>query len=586
MYYQGQPVYLEVVPELIVVSSPLPTAAENARETLNTLGLQVVGARRLTQASGHWLLELPPDISPQAAAIAQESLRSDARFDFASTAFKILGGTRPMLPLNRVGVRFRDGVPRRQIDSLIYATGTSVVREPRPDSGFQEFWIAYPKGVSSDPLSVAATYYRHPFVEYAHPDMVNDVGPAFVPTDPYYSEQYYLKNATFFNGVRVDINVERAWDVELTKGCGIPSGGCQAVAVIDDGVQASHPDFNGHVNFGYHVFGNNTFGCTQCAWNPSNDPSHGTLVAGIILGQHNSQGIAGIAPGVYIVPVRIFRPLVEGGPASDLQLADGINFAWNLAAAAVLSNSWGYLDPTYEGNQPVTNAINNATTQGRSGKGAVVVFSAGNTSQRDFNQIGGVQYPAKLSNVLAVGAIDRFGSLTDYTPEGPQLDVVAPSGHYTGTCIGDIVTTDLVGSRGCNDGPSGEIDYSSTFSGTSAAAPQVAGVAALLLAKEPSLTESVARGRITQNANPWGPANQFGAGKLNAYATLVGPPPSVAIGGPSAVRRRVPCTWSAIVSGGTPPYVYGWTVNNLPVGGNSPELVVPPSLSVSQSPTI
>lgn len=72
-----------------------------------------------------------------------------------------------------------------------------------------------------------------------------------------------------------------------------------------------------------------------------------------------------------------------------------------------------------------------------------------------------------------MGAINRSGELTNYTPEGPELDLVAPSGHFAGWCNGDVVTRDLRGDDGvCNDGPNANVDYTSTFTGTSAAAPR------------------------------------------------------------------------------------------------------------------
>lgn len=142
--------------------------------------------------------------------------------------------------------------------------------------------------------------------------------------------------------------------------------------------------------------------------------------------------------------------------------------------------------------------------------------------------------------MIAVGAINRTGALTNYSPEGSELDIVAPSGHDTGHCLGEIVTTDLSGAGGCNDGPSANIDYTSTFSGTSAPAPQVSGAAALLLAKEPSLTLSQARSRILGAADPWGPPTQLGAGELNTFRMFPPPPPpfTVTAGAPGPVSAK------------------------------------------------
>lgn len=184
-------------------------------------------------------------------------------------------------------------------------------------------------------------------------------------------------------------------------------------------------------------------------------------------------------------------------------------WAWNAAEADVVNNSWNGGAPSYA----ITNTITDATTNGRFGKGTVIVFSAGNNAN-DPN--AAVSYPANLSNVIAVGAIDRTGTVAYYSNGGPELDVVAFAGNYAG----DIVTMDLLGPAGYNGGPDGNNDYTSHFSGTSAAAPQVAGVAALLLSREPSLTYQQVLSRIKGGADPWGPSDDYGAGKLNAYRTL------------------------------------------------------------------
>jgi subtilisin family serine protease len=199
--------------------------------------------------------------------------------------------------------------------------------------------------------------------------------------------------------------------------------------------------------------------------------------------QDNGLGISGVAPLVRVNSIRIFRrtypPESQQGTvaASTSQMAAAINYAWNTLGSHVLSNSWGGGAPS----TAITNAITNALSQGRGGLGAVVVFAAGNPSNREGGYIGPVQYPASLSstrNVISVGAINRYGDPANYTPDGtwpwgPRIDVVAPSGHYTDPCVGEVVTLDRYGSPGCNDGPGSDINYTSTFSGTSATAPQV-----------------------------------------------------------------------------------------------------------------
>ena len=524
-YYQGQPVYLDVDPEQIVVASDEQKPAEAARQVLSALGVGVEDAGTLTQARGHRVLRLAggrPETVKRAAAL----LRADRRFSFASPAFRTVEGRNRVLLLNRVAVQFRERVTPAQVDSLNRTLGTRVVRLPKPDSGFFAYHLAYPAG--ADPLRIAQALDRSPLVEWADPDKVSDRQLFYTPTDPYYGLQFHLKNANYLNGVPVDINVEPVWN--YTRG-----NGSLRVTVIDDGVDILHGNLGGgytgdmHTGQwggaqGYDVLWYS--GIPDSGTQPCCNDTHGTSVAGIIAAsQDNGIGGAGIAPSVIVNHVRIFRqtypPQSYSGSqvASDAGIADGINWAWRWASSDVINNSWGGGAPS----NAITTAIQNALSQGRGGKGTVVVFAAGNTSDRRNGWVGAVQYPATLSsttNVISVGAINRTGGPANYTPNG-TIDVVAPSGHDTGACVGEVVTIDRYGSPGCNDGPSGDINYTSTFSGTSAAAPQVSGVAALLLSYNGAWTAAQIKTKIRGGATYWGAATTYGAGKLNAYGALL-----------------------------------------------------------------
>jgi serine protease len=321
--------------------------------------------------------------------------------------------------------------------------------------------------------------------------------------------------------------------------------------------------------FGYDAFGEaGNYGQPHSSCNDS----HGTSVTGIILMQHsNGIGGAGVAPGVYVTPIRIFRC---GLPASDSQIGTALNYAWQLSGAQVVNNSWGGGAPS----NAITNAINSGDVNGRSGKGTVFVFAAGNDSNRSSGYIAPILYPANLASTVAVGAINSTGGITNYSAEGSTLNLVAPSGHFIPTqwnpCVGDVVTTELTGWRGCNNGPGGNIDYTSTFSGTSAAAPQVAGVFSLLLAREPALTSAQAKSRVYAGADPWGVSTRFGRGKVNAYRALVGRL-TASINGPGLVKDTGWHQWTAVTSGGvqTPTYLWEQSWNGgaswWPVGSGS-----------------
>ncbi len=542
-YYQGQPVQLDVDSSAVVVASVLPAPQAAIGEALS--GAPTSGIERVPQAHGHWLVHLT-GLSQKAFGAAFARVRADARFTFASHVFRVHEDGSRVIPLNRLLLQPRAGVGAATVDSLARAFGMLVVSSPDPRRGYLWYTLAYP--IHASPLDVAAALHGNPLVELAEPDFVGEGDLLLTPNNPYYPLQYYFKNTVYLNGVRVDDNVEAAWD--LSTGSGVK------VAVIDAGVDGTHPQLCG----GAHTVGYDAWPGYpgEDAWHPASSvlDMHGTMVAGIIAAcLNNGVGTAGIAPDVTLYAVRIIR---NDNLAADGDVAAAINWAWSTAQADVLSNSWRKRDPS----DVITNAINAAATQGRGGKGAAVVFAAGNTSDRDDSIIGAVTYPATLTSTLAVGAIDRNGHLTNYTPEGSRVGIVAPSGHYTGTCIGDVVTLAFYQRYNCNNGPNGDNNYTATFSGTSAAAPQVSGAAALLLARYPTLGWSDAAGRIRSNADSWGPSYQYGSGKLNIYRILV---PALH----SYIISSFP-SFGAVPVGGVAPYSFYWEACVANCGGDAP----------------
>ena len=161
----------------------------------------------------------------------------------------------------------------------------------------------------------------------------------------------------------------------------------------------------------------------------------------------------------------------------------------------------------------LTNALNDANTTGRGGLGCVVVFAAGNGFQSC------VSYPANVSSVIAVGAFGNDGVKSEYSNTGPALDISAPSSdnNQFGALIGaGVRTTDRMGSNGYSNG-----NYTNTFGGTSAACPVVAGVAAMVLSIDGSLTSGEVKNILYTTAKDFGASgfdNSFGWGGVDAFA--------------------------------------------------------------------
>lgn len=291
---------------------------------------------------------------------------------------------------------------------------------------------------------------------------------------------------------------------------------------------------------------------------PDGNEAHGMACAGIVAGkQNNNLGISGIAPNCKIMAIKIFDAYMNA--TSDGNIARAIDYAWQ-NGAHILSNSWGYYGPGADNPNlvpAIVDAINRALNQGRGGKGSVVVFCSGNTANRTANppDYGYVAFPACVSGVLAVGATDKSNNIQWYSPRDAEMAVVAPSGNimeYLGynylKLWGDFWSTDIAGQPGYNtgdygigsptyyvhyiwDSPGGDSyppgNYSAHHGGTSAACPQIAGVAALILSINSSLEGKLSNPQIQtiikNSADDMGTSGydqDFGYGRINTYQAV------------------------------------------------------------------
>lgn len=309
--------------------------------------------------------------------------------------------------------------------------------------------------------------------------------PFVQPNDPLISQQWALPRIQAFE----------AWDVHAGDGSLI-------VAVVDTGVQITHPDLAGAIwtnpretRNGRDDDGNGLVDDVN-GWSfalDSNDLSdrigHGTHVAGIIAATAaNGMGVAGTAR-VRILPVDVF-----GGRdrASEVNIAKGIQYA-AMQGAKVINLSLGA--PAGAFSQVEKDAIEFAIS-----RGAVVLAAAGNESEQSPQPVG---FPARLPNVIAVGATDVNDRRAAFSNFGSDLDVVAPGV--------DILNT-YTQSRYAR------------LSGTSMACPYAAGVTALIRSKFANLSPEQTRARLLGSTDDVaaGPDVQTGAGRINALKALGG----------------------------------------------------------------
>lgn len=238
-----------------------------------------------------------------------------------------------------------------------------------------------------------------------------------LPNDPYFSLQYGLNL----------IHAPEGWKYE--KGSSLVT-----IAVLDTGVDLSHPELVDKLTAGYNFVSNNDI--------PQDDNGHGTGVAGICAAvTDNAAGIAGVSWGASIMPLKI---LDASGNGSFANAAKGIIWAANHGAQVINLSLGGYNSSSL-----LEDAINYALQ-----KGVIVVAAVGNDG------INSITYPARYPGVIAVGSVGQDGYRSVFSNYGPELDVVAP-----GSAIFSLSGL-------------GNFGY---LSGTSAAAPFTSGLTALLL---------------------------------------------------------------------------------------------------------
>jgi subtilisin-like serine protease len=315
------------------------------------------------------------------------------------------------------------------------------------------------------------------------------------------------------------------WNLHGTKGLAAPEawktaqGAGVTVAVIDSGI-VKHPDLDANVLPGYDFItepsiardgnGRDSDPTDQGNWEEagvcdayseaSESNWHGTHVAGSIAAiMNNKRGIVGVAPSTKILPVRALG--MCGGYDSDI--ADAMVWAAGGTVEGVPANSNPAkiinLSLGGEGTCPATYSKAIAEVNKR---GAILVVAAGNDGQ-DTSKVA----PANCGGSIVVGATDQDGKRSDFSNYGKLVDVSAPGSGIMSTV--DLGTTVSTGA--------GYTEYD----GTSMAAPQVAGVIALMKSVDPSLTAERAKQILKQSSKPLTcDVNACGSGIVNAASAL------------------------------------------------------------------
>lgn len=412
---------------------------------------------------------------------------------------------------DRVAPRARDlGFTLRGVSPVVLAARIQVDPATLEDVRTQLLNDPAVRDVEREQLVHRSSLVRRP---------VTDLAAAVFPNDPLYAAQAWHYEM---------IDMPEAWKFAT-------GGGSIIVAVVDDGIRFDHPDLAPNLTddgfdfvsagletiCGYDAAGDGdgydpdptlpfAFDAS-CA--PSTAAGHGLHVAGTIGAAGNDgYGMTGINWSVKIRPVRVLN---MAGSGTHYDIAQGLLYAAGLPAddgnggTIQAATRADIINLSLSGGHSV---IVQAAIESAAATGALIVAAAGNDATSS------PAYPAAYPEVISVAAVGPDGVIASYSNYGTTIDIAAPGGDAA-----DWDWTFSVGSPMWDFAAAAPT--TNWIDGTSMAAPHVAGVAALLLAQDPSLTAADLRTRLTGHALDLGPAGRddfYGEGLLNARNSLTG----------------------------------------------------------------
>ncbi|MGF1515438.1 MAG: S8 family serine peptidase [Elainellaceae cyanobacterium] len=513
-------------------------------------------SRPVAQAAGGEVVQIMPLVSLTEVQVSEDDqldpamdrVRAREEVAFASHVYQVEDSPEQLYLTDQLTVQFKPDVGLAEVEAIAAAAG--LARLEAIDGVPNAYVFQVTVDAVANPLKLCNRLVRLSPVLLAEPNVVVSAQGFYRPRDSRYPEQWYLQHQGGPSLVAGShISVEAAWDI--TRG-----SRSIVVAVIDDGFDLNHPDFSGE---GKLVAPRDLKASDGVPFPEGVNENHGTPVAAIAIAEENGSGIVGVAPGCAFMPIRY------SGIIDDRSIE--VMFSWAINNGAdVISCSWGPVGTRYSLSLRQRAAITRAATRGRDGKGAVVVFAAGNANRPLNGTIDERGWPggalqgntpwlngfAVHPDVIAVSACSSLNQKSAYSSWGKEVSVAAPSNNAvpglflpqrgfvnTGPAIRQppgrgVLASDRLGALGYS--PS---DFIRTFGGTSSACPVVAGVAALMLSANPDLSaqqvrqilQSTADKIVDRQTDPQlglrkgtydaqGHSEWFGHGKVNALRAV------------------------------------------------------------------
>lgn len=453
---------------------------------------------------------------------ARDELKKEEALRFAGRNLMDPHSKAPVLYTENLFIKFQDDASKRDCKKILQDYGLNTKRAV--DYSFNAFVVNAAEGTGQKIFDIAnELLQKEAAVELCHPELIRQM--AYRQA---FAQQWHLKTTTI-NGHRINAHaaVESAWALSQGEGT--------TIAIIDNGVDINHEEFQSSSKI---IAPRDVTAGTDNPI-PHMGENHGTACAGVACAD-GLFGASGVAPKARLLPIRLASGLGSQAEADA--------FYWAAQHGAdVISCSWGPADgPWWDSNDPSHNqvvplpdstrlAIDWAVRNGRNGKGCIITWAAGNGNESVDND-GYASY----DNVIAVGASNDHGTHSAYSDFGEALWCAFPSSDVSPeTLTPGIWTTDRSGAEGYNPGESTLGDdngnYTNAFGGTSSACPGAAGVAAIIVARNPHLRWDEVKDILKHSCDKIDDSNgnydadghsmYYGYGRLNAKkaATLARP---------------------------------------------------------------
>jgi hypothetical protein len=441
---------------------------------------------------------------------ARLSLKQQAGVRFAGRVLVEEDNSTIVLYTENIFVKFMDRIKPEMCVNILNKFKLAI--KQKPDFAPNAYFVGTPENTGLGVFKIAEKLLDMKEVELCHPELIRKKALKVI-----HPLQWHLK-PVLINGKKIEANVKAEAAQKLSSGKNI------IIALIDDGFDINHPEFN---RKGKVVFPKDISSGSKDPRPRYSYENHGTACAGVA----TASGViaSGVAPEAALMPVRLSSNLGS--------IAEANAFSWaSENGADIISCSWGPADgdwsnPKDPSHTTLTDlpdstrlAMDFAVSKGRKGRGCIITFAAGNGNE-DIKYDGYASY----QKVIAVAACNDTNKRSVYSDYGrsvwcsfPSSDLgYAPFNHPEPLTNG-IYTTDRLGAEGYN--PYG--DYTDDFGGTSSSCPGVAGTVALMLSANPDLTWKQVREIIRNTCekidktggkyDSRGHSLYYGYGKVNA----------------------------------------------------------------------